>query len=125
MRAIQKICTDLYTGDDWTINNKMMVNNIFRNCGTTNMRYLYKFGIFVEQNLLEGNTVINKWGNTLMYRIDTEISSLPTASALNTKYSNLPEGGQVYITQINKQYRKIKTNNVNIVWLEESVSILN
>ena len=70
------------------------------------MRYLYKFGIFVEQNLLEGNTVINKWGNTLMYRIDTEISSLPTASALNTKYSNLPEGGQVYITQINKQYRK-------------------
>ena len=116
------ICAAIYDG--WTVNNKMMVNNIFRNCGTTDMTKLYNVDIFVEQNLLVGNTVINKGGNTLMYRVDTDISAVPTASDLTTKYAKLPVGGEVYITRIDKLYKKIKTSNSTVVWLDESVSVL-
>ena len=50
---------EIYGGAyNWEMNNRMMCNNVFRNCRSTNLKSLSKKGIIFKDNILSGNTVI-------------------------------------------------------------------
>lgn len=107
------------------ISTRLITNNIFRNCGSSDMKRLYQTELKFEDNLYDGNTKVDTNGNSLMYRIDRELNSIPSSAVLTEKYTNLPNGGLVYVSSIEKLYRKIQISDTITKWIDESITYLN
>lgn len=96
---------------------RLIAENIFKDCGTNDMRRLYDVHIRFEDNLFEGNTVVNTAGNSEYYRVNTTWTTAPTAAQLTAAYSDLKSGSRVFVPSISKLYEKIVTENAT-QWFE-------
>ena len=113
--------------DNWSMCGRVIVGNVFKDCGENDMTYIYKTAykgrVVFENNCLYGNTTAI--GAQQPYQVyDTELIGEITAEQLSQKYELNPVGTEVVCQKVNKAFKKVNQSGTNIIWTVRDIAFL-